>query len=137
MVGSLTSMTIDGFRVFYRAHFSAGVQARSSTKIGGLTGANMVFEDLCSNSRRFFDGLQVMVVNRLPLISLIKVLSMLQTPSFLMSIQVHFIYGYGSDYLVDAVLINTHVDKNNAWKGWLKAGIKLLGLMCFFILLCM
>lgn len=130
-------------RFIYRAHFSAGVQARSSTKIGGLTGANMVFRrSVLEFTGGFFDGftsygdessVATDYLNNFPDQSVKYVADAVvfnEHPSTLyMWLRQRFFQGRM------LFLINTRVDKNNAWKGWLKAGIKLLGLMCFFILL--
>ena len=130
-------------RFIYRAHYSSGVKARSSTKIGGLTGANMAFRRRVFDfTGGFFDGFASYGDE-----SSVAVKYLDNHPNE--------IVGHAEDAIVFnehpktlyrwlrqrffqgrmLFLINMHISKSSTLNTAMKACIKFLGLFCLFIVL--
>lgn len=130
-------------RFIYQAHYSAGAQARSNTKIGGLTGANMAFRRRVFDvTGGFFDGfasygdetsVAVKYLDNHP----DEVVAHTQD-AIVFNEHPETLYRWLRQRFFQGrmlFLINMHVAKSSAQKTALKACVKFLGLFCLFIIL--
>lgn len=130
-------------RFIYRAHFSAGVLARSNSKIGGLTGANMAFrKEVFNVTGGFFDEFTSYGDETSVAVNYLEN----QPDAVIATAQEAIVFNEHPETLYSWLrqrffqgrmlfLINMHVAKSSVAKTLLKSGVKFVSLLCLVAVL--